>query len=322
MHMIADTAQSVPLHPLVSIVLPTYNGAKFLQQAVASCLSQSYEKLELIVVVDGSTDNTDAVLAEFTDVRLRVIHHERNRGLPEGLNSGFANTQGDLLTWTSDDNWYAADAIAEMISFLQVHPSVGLVYADMWLVDEEGRTQELDVLPPDHLRTQPWNGIYACFLYRRAVYEAIGEYDPSTRLVEDYDYWLRIAERYEIAPLHRRLYYYRQHAGSLTGKHGRYGAPRRILDIRRRRKWISRREHLYWSAYLDVDSAFWAKQRGDWAEVRRMAVRGLLKNPANARNIGLLSILTESLLGHRAAAWLRKNGRRALRAGTRPTVGS
>jgi len=296
--------------PLVSIILPTYNGARYLQQSVASCLGQSYANLELIVVVDGSTDDTRAVLAQFSDSRLKIIEHERNCGLPEGLNTGFAHAQGALLTWTSDDNWYAPDAIAQMVAFLLDNLQVGLVYADMWLVDETGTLQEIDVLPPDHLKTQPWNGIYACFMYRREVYAAVGEYDPSTRLAEDYDYWLRIAERYPIAALHRRLYYYRQHAGSLTGTHGRYGAPRRILQVRRQRRWMSLREFLYWSAYLDVDAAFWHRQRGEWGHVRRMATHGLLKNPANARNLGLLSIWAESILGHQAASWLRQVGRR------------
>ena len=305
-----STARSVQKQPLVSIVLPTYNGAKYLQQSIESCLSQSYENLELIVVVDGSTDETETILEEFSDLRMKIVHHKRNRGLPEGLNTGFTHTQGALLTWTSDDNWYAPDAIAEMAGFLGDHPEVGFVYADMWLVDEEGQTQELDVLPPEHLKTQLMNGIYACFLYRREVYEAIGDYDPATRLAEDYDYWLRIAERYEIAALHRRHYYYRQHAGSLTGVHGRYGAARRILKVRRNRKWIGWREYLYWSAYLDIDAAFWHKQQGNWDQVRRMGVRGLVKNPAHVRNIGFLSILGESILGNRVTSLLRRAVRR------------
>ena len=315
----ASMTVSARLQPLVSIVLPTYNGAKYLRQSVASCLSQSYENLELIVVVDGSTDDTESILAEFSEQRLQVIRHEQNRGLPEALNTGFAHARGDFLTWTSDDNWYAPDAIWEMVHFLVQNPQIGLVYADMWLVDGEGRTQELDVLPPDHLKTQPLNGIYACFMYRREVYETIGDYDPATRLVEDYDYWLRIAERFEIAPLRRRLYYYRQHAGSLTGMHGRYGAPRLILKVRRRRKWISWREYLYWSAYLDVDAAFWHKLRGEWKQVRRMAVLGLVKNPASVSNIGLRSILVESFLGHQATSWLRRSVRRLWRISAKPS---
>lgn len=292
--------------PLVSIVLPTYNGASYLRQSIASCLNQSYRELEVVAVVDGSTDETEAILAEFSDERLRVVCHTRNRGLPEALNTGFRQARGELLTWTSDDNWYAPEAIQEMVAFVVQNPQVGLVYADLWLVDEEGRMTELNALPPEHLETQPWNGVYACFMYRREVYETVGDYDPSSRLVEDYDYWLRVAELHKMAMLRKRLYYYRQHKGSLTGVHGRYGAARRILQVRRKRGWIGWREYLYWSAYLDVDAAFWYRGQGDWALVRRMGMRGLIKNPANTRNVGFVSILAESIVGRRATCRLKK----------------
>lgn len=303
------TADSPEAQPLVSIVMPTYNGAKYLRQSIESCLGQSYEQIELVVVVDGSTDDTLAILAEFSDPRMRVIQHERNRGLPETLNTGFAATRGDLLTWTSDDNWYVPEAVSEMVSFLNQHPKVGFVYTDLWQVDETGHAEELAVVPPELMRSHPWNGVYACFMYRREVYEAVGEYDPSTRLAEDYDYWLRIAEQFEIAALHRRLYYYRRHTNSLTGMHGRYEPPRRVLQVRRQHGWMSWREYLAFSAYLDVDAAFWHKQQGNWAQVRRLALRGLIKNPANVRNVGLISILSESVLGPRATGWLRRGAR-------------
>lgn len=305
---------------LVSIILPTHNGARYLRQSVDSCLAQTYHDIELIVVVDGSTDATLSILESYSDTRLSVLHHSPNRGLPEALNVGFSQATGSYLTWTSDDNWYAPDAIADMVACLDQHPEVGLVYADMWLVDDDGEIlSQLQALPSDHLRTQPWNGIHACFMYTRQAREIVGEYDPATRLAEDYDYWLRIAERFEILPLHKPLYYYRQHAASLTGTRGRYAASRQILHIRRRRQWISWREYLYWSAYLDEDAAFWHWQQGDPQQTRRNALKSLFKNPANARNIGLLSIFTESVLGNRATAWLRGAVRSMLKVGVGST---
>jgi glycosyltransferase involved in cell wall biosynthesis len=298
------------VNPLVSIILPTYNGAKYLRQAILSCLNQSFNNIELIVVVDGSTDDTDKVLAEFTDPRVQIVHHQKNLGLPEGLNTGFAHSQGDFLTWTSDDNWYSPNAITTMVNFLTENVEIGFVYADMWLVDETGGTQTLDVLPPEHLRNQPWNGIYACFMYSRTVYETVGDYDPTTRLAEDYDYWLRIAAQHKIAALHQRLYYYRQHNSSLTGVHGRYAASRQILRVRRKNGWIGYREYLYWSAFLDIDAAFWHNEQNEKEAVRKMGLRGLVKNPKNLRNVGLLSILTEAFLGVQLTNFLRHQLRR------------
>lgn len=203
--------------PLVSIVLPTYNRSHRLRQAVQSCRDQTYTHWELILVDDGSADDTPHVIAEFTnaDRRIRSVRHPTNRGLPAALNRGFAQTHGDLLTWTSDDNAYQPNALDEMTAFLRTHPNVDLVYADHTSVHQRrGTTQRIAVPPPEQLgRT---NCVRACFLYRRAVYERIGNYAEDLPLAEDYDYWLRVSTAFTLAALHKDLYLYRCHPDSLT----------------------------------------------------------------------------------------------------------
>ena len=101
--------------PLIGVVLPTYNGARHLKASIESCLGQSYEKLELIVVDDGSPDPlTREVLDGVDDARLRVVRLEKNVGLPRALNAGFRETKGELLTWTSDDNLFRPEALETM----------------------------------------------------------------------------------------------------------------------------------------------------------------------------------------------------------------
>lgn len=97
--------------PKVSIVLPTYNGARYLRQSIDSCLGQTYRNLELIVVDDASTDTTPEIIRSYQDPRIRVIRHEKSKMLPESLNTGFRAVSGDYLTWTSDDNYYVPEAI-------------------------------------------------------------------------------------------------------------------------------------------------------------------------------------------------------------------
>src|SRR5438128_1966436 len=92
---------------LVSVILPTHNGSKYLRQSIESCLSQTYLDIELIVVDDGSMDETSAILESLTDDRVRKIRHQTNRGLSAALNTGCAEARGEYLTWTSDDNLYA-----------------------------------------------------------------------------------------------------------------------------------------------------------------------------------------------------------------------
>ena len=216
----------------VSIVLPTFNGARYLAESIDSCLTQTHPNLELIVVDDGSGPEVEAVLRQVHDARVKRVRHQVNRGLAHALNTGFAVASGDLLTWTSDDNRYAPGAIEAMVRFLQTYPTVDFVYAESWEVDEAG-----DVIgrwptkPPTSLKRD--NGVGGCFLYRRNVYEVVGDYDPSTVLAEDYDYWLRVARRFTMQRLAKPLYYYRVHSGSLTARHGRERIARQAASIRR-----------------------------------------------------------------------------------------
>ncbi|MDH7568019.1 MAG: glycosyltransferase family A protein [Armatimonadota bacterium] len=205
--------------PLVSIVLPTYNRASRLPAAIESCLAQTYTNIELIVVDDGSTDATPQVLARFAekDRRVRIIR-QQNQRLPRALNAGFHASRGAFLTWTSDDNRYRPNAIALMVEALQSNPSVGLVYCDFDRVDDTGRLIQRVQLPgPEMLPHR--NCVGPCFLYRREVFQAIGDYDPRHELAEDYDYWLRVYSRFAIMHLEGvSPYEYGVHAGAMSAR--------------------------------------------------------------------------------------------------------
>ena len=206
--------------PLVSIVLPTYNGAKYLPEAIESCLSQTYAAWELIVVDDCSTDSTPGIIAEYAahDGRIRGIRHRKNLKLPGALNTGHAAAKGSYLSWTSDDNRFLPAAFEEMVRFLEQHPAIGLVYADSVAIDEAGNYLR-DAPAEPASRLAYFNALGACFLYRRRVYQVIGAYDADLFLAEDYDYWLRVHRQFEIAHLPRVLYQYRFHGDSLTSTH-------------------------------------------------------------------------------------------------------
>lgn len=204
--------------PLVSIVLPTYNRASVLPHAIASVLAQTYERLELIIVDDNSPDNTRAVVDSFNDPRIRYVKNDPNLKLPRALNRGFSLATGELLTWTSDDNLLCEDAIEKMVAFIQ-EKSCDFVYADYYLfsdLDENNKPTDAkrDYLP-DEVQLKNGNHIGACFLYTRAVYEKIGDYDPELFLVEDYDYFMRAAEHFTFCHLPEALYYFRRDDNTL-----------------------------------------------------------------------------------------------------------
>src|ERR1043165_1952652 len=96
-------------NPVISIVLPSFNGSTYLSKSIDSCLSQTYSNLELILVDDASTDDTPRIMQQYAaqDSRVRVLQNATNRKLPASLNIGFRAARGRYLTWTSDDNLYA-----------------------------------------------------------------------------------------------------------------------------------------------------------------------------------------------------------------------
>lgn len=204
--------------PLVSIVLPTYNRADVLPNAIRSVLAQTYEELELIIVDDNSADDTPAVVQSFSDRRVRYVRNDPNLKLPRALNKGFALARGDCLTWTSDDNLYAEDAIARMVERLQ-RGDCDLVYADYFLCSEQGPDgRPLDAHHdrlPDRVQLDKGNHIGACFLYTREVYHTIGDYDPDLFLVEDYDYFIRVAQHFRLCHITDPLYYFRRDDNTL-----------------------------------------------------------------------------------------------------------
>ena len=119
---------------LVSIVLPTYNGEKFLRQSIDSCLHQTYKNIELIVVNDCSTDQTEEIILSYNDSRLVYHKNTTNQKLPNSLNIGFSLAKGDYLSWTSDDNYYHPEAIEKMVNVMETGQD--LVYAPYWTIDD------------------------------------------------------------------------------------------------------------------------------------------------------------------------------------------
>lgn len=267
--------------PSISIILPTYNGAAYIRESVDSCLSQSFQDLELIVVVDGSTDNTEAILGSYSDPRLRVFKRN-NQGLPAALNAGFAQARGHFLSWTSDDNIYLPEAMAVMCQYLQEHPRTAMVCTDCLIIDDSGRTVSYN--------RQTW----ACFLYRAEAAALAGPYRPEFRLVEDVDFFLRL--QYHAGPIERipRPYYkYREHKGSLSSVQV---AKRQFVSLRLHYDLVTRGverldlEELFWdrlsisALYRDhqsMDAIVQFAQEHDAPFARELATRrDFLKTPA------------------------------------------
>ena len=211
---------STAVQPAISIVLPTHNGARFLRESIDSCLSQTYAAFELILIDDGSTDATPAILAEYAarDPRIRTFRNSENIRLPRSLNVGFSHAAGSYFTWTSDDNRFRPDALRTLAAILDARPELDVVYSGCSVIDDAGAVvARRHVSPID--RIGHVNCVGASFLYRRAVHEALNGFDVTRPLVEDYDFWLRAAGRFRFEPVNLDLYEYRLHQRSLSAQH-------------------------------------------------------------------------------------------------------
>lgn len=203
----------------VSIVLPTYNGSKYLKQAIESCLGQTHKNIELIIVNDCSTDNTRDIIASFDDNRIIYLENKENLGIANALNKGFGQVTGQYLTWTSDDNYYHENAIEAMLN--NIHDA-DFVYAGYKILD--GDNNLIKEIPARPLWKMDFKNIIgACFLYKREVYEKTGEFKKELFLAEDYEYWLRVRQNFRIKPIDQILYSYRLHKNSLSGKNKKQG---------------------------------------------------------------------------------------------------
>lgn len=203
--------------PVVSMVLPVYNGERYLAEALQSMQDQTFTDWELIAVDDCSRDSSPQILAEFAarDPRIRVIRKDPNAGLPAALNTGFAAARGRYHSWTSDDNVLRPHMLARLVEELDARHDVGIVHSGFVIVDgDDNLLERIYVGPAYHMLFQ--NNIGASFLYRHTVTEKLGGYDEGLFGAEDYDFWLRAARHFTFHAIDDDLYIYRKHGGSLT----------------------------------------------------------------------------------------------------------
>ncbi len=203
--------------PYVSVVLPTYNQAQFLPDALDSILRQTWKDYELIVVNDGSTDETPDILNNYQARYGFTLIHQENQKLPRALNTGFRRAKGHYLTWTSSDNMMGATMLTTLVATLDHHPAIGMVYADWDVIDKEGKTLgTVNTFDYDRHLLMRINYINACFMYRRICQEAVGLYDPDYIYAEDWEYWWRVSTQFKLMRVPKALYKYRVHGASLT----------------------------------------------------------------------------------------------------------
>ncbi len=210
--------------PFVSIVTPSFNQVRFIQDAIDSVLVQDYARLELNVIDGGSTDGTVEVLRRYGD-RIHWIS-ERDRGQAHALNKGWRMARGEILGWLNSDDTYRPGAIQAIVKAFLDYPEIGGIYGDCDYISTTGEfLEKYETGPFDYetfFRTSRSPIPQPSMFIRRSVYEQIGPINETLRLVMDWEYWLRIGRRYPILYLPQTLATFRVHDSSKSARESLY----------------------------------------------------------------------------------------------------
>ena len=224
------------MSPTVSVVIPTYNRWPLLGDAIDSVLSQTFADFELIVIDDGSTDETPRHLARYGS-SLRVIS-QRNRGVSTARNRGVSVARAPYIAFLDSDDLWLRSKLQEQISFMLADPALGICQTDEMWIRNGSRVN------PKAKHSKPSGDIFrrslefclvspSAVMMKKALFEQVGGFDETFPVCEDYDLWLRIAVDHEVSLIPRNLVIKRGgHADQLS--HSRWGMDRyRVLALQK-----------------------------------------------------------------------------------------
>jgi len=186
--------------PLISIVTPSFNQAKFLRQTMESVLTQDYPNIEYIVIDGNSTDGSQEIIRDYQE-QLAYWESIPDEGQTDAINKGFAKASGKYLAWLNSDDVYQPGALSEAVDYLESQPDVGMVYGDCTFIDANGRViGRFPAAQTDYerLRRGYVHIPQQASFFRRDLWQKVGPLDPSFYFAMDYDLWVRLARE---APL-------------------------------------------------------------------------------------------------------------------------
>lgn len=232
---------------LISIIMTVYNGERFLRQAIESCLNQSYTDIELVIIDDGSTDNSLAIIESFNDTRIHLITNSTNKGQSFSRNLAIKESKGAYIAIMDADDIAYPNRLERQIEFMKQNPHISLCGSWAHLIDEFGRINGTKKGPDSDIEIK-LRLLFYCpiihpsVMWRKADFEQLDlYYDPHFVYAQDFDLWTRaMAKDVEFHILQEPLLQFRfKHAGSISGaKTSRQGQYAREIINRNFRAFI------------------------------------------------------------------------------------
>jgi len=219
-----ETNNTSTSEPFVSVIMPAYNSEEYIAAAIESVLIQNYRNFELVIINDGSTDNTEAIIAGFKNDRIKYFRQE-NRGLAGAHNAGIKQSQGEFVIKLDSDDMMTPDFICRHLHEFEKHPEADLVYCNDCLIDENGKTIRVIESPEYTNRKLLIRDLFRCgypivpfrTCIRKSVFDKIGFFDESLSVGEDYDMIRRFVQHgLKVHHLQDALYLRRMGFNSLS----------------------------------------------------------------------------------------------------------
>lgn len=206
---------------LVSVVLASYNMGKFIAKAIDSVLQQTYGKLELIIVDDGSTDKTSEIVKKFLSDKRIIFIQQNNQGQPQAKNRAIREARGDFIAFLDADDMWSYDKLEKQLPCFNISNAIGVIYTNMALVDENDRVIFIPQveLPSGKITHKLFIDNFVrgmTCVVKRECFDHFGIFDENIPMGIDYDLWLRISTKYEFYYLNEVTYYYRSWSGQMS----------------------------------------------------------------------------------------------------------
>jgi glycosyltransferase involved in cell wall biosynthesis len=239
--------------PFVSVVVPCYNHAHFVGQTIDAVLAQDYPNFEIIIVDDGSTDNSAEVVQAYGDARVRYVYRE-NGGLPAARNTGIKNARYDFIGFLdADDTWEPRFLRMVMATFAEKGEDYGIVVSNRRYIDEHGNAvaHRTQLSTPGREVTQreliQQTFFSTALVARASVFEQVGLFDESLRSTEDRDMWIRVSGVSKIFWMTEKMAMIRRHSGQMSGNAARMlEANKIVLGKAWRAGYVSKLNFLFW----------------------------------------------------------------------------